>query len=104
MVIALDARITCPPDVVSRILDGEAVLLHLGSGLYFGANEVASRAWERIVEGASFGEVLATLVDEFEVSEETARADLEEFVHALEAQRLVVLDGQSKSTVATPER
>lgn len=92
MPIASEARLTCPPEVVSRILDGEAVLLHLGSGMYFGANDVASRAWERIVAGASFGEVLATLVDEFEVSEEVARRDLEEFVAALEKEKLITID------------
>jgi len=89
MSIAADAKLVCPKEVLSRVLAGEAVLLHLGSGLYFGMNDVASRAWERIVEGATFGDVLSTLVTEFDVNEETARTDLESFVGALVDKELV---------------
>lgn len=87
-----DARLVCPPEVLSRVLDGEAVLLHLGSGLYFGMNDVASRAWERIVQGVTFGEVLATIVEEFDVAEDKARDDLETFVAALVDKKLVTVD------------
>ncbi len=92
MPIAHDAKLVCPPEVLSRMLAGEAVLLHLGSGLYFGLNDVASRAWERIVEGATFGDLLHTLVAEFEVTEETARPDLESFVTALVEKNLVQVE------------
>lgn len=91
MPTAPDARLACPPEVLSRILDGEAVLLHLGSGLYFGMNDVASRAWERIVQGVSFGDLLSTIVDEFDVDEARARADLEAFVAALVDKKLVTV-------------
>lgn len=91
MPLDLSARLSCPPEVLSRVLDGEAVLLHLGSGLYFGMNDVASRAWERIVGGATFGEVLATVVAEFDIDEATARADLDAFVAALLDKKLVTV-------------
>ena len=41
-------RLACAPDILSRILDGEAVLLDLASGTYFGLNPVGSRVWELI--------------------------------------------------------
>ena len=37
--------ITISPDVVFRDLDGEAVLLNLALGIYFGLNEVGTRMW-----------------------------------------------------------
>ena len=34
------------PDVVCREIEGEAVLLHLGTGIYFGLNAVGTRIWQ----------------------------------------------------------
>jgi Coenzyme PQQ synthesis protein D (PqqD) len=91
MAIAEDAKLSCPPQVLSRVLDGEAVLLHLGSGMYFGMNEVATRAWEQITKGSTFGAVLATLLAEFDVAEDILRSDLEKFVGALAEKQLVTV-------------
>ena len=41
------------PDVVFRDLDGEAVILDLVSGTYFGLNEVGTRVWRLVDEGAT---------------------------------------------------
>ncbi|MFO0555102.1 MAG: PqqD family protein [Polyangiaceae bacterium] len=91
MSIAEDDRISCPPEVLSRVLDGEAVLLHLGSGTYFGMNEVATRAWELISSGTTYGALRRTLLDEFEVASEQLDSDLRAFVGELGAQRLVTV-------------
>jgi hypothetical protein len=91
MPIAQEAKLSCPPEVLSRVLDGEAVLLHLGSGMYFGMNEVATRAWEEITKGATFGAVIATLLEEFDVAEADLRRDLERFVDALVEKKLVTV-------------
>ena len=45
--------------VKAILLDGEAILLHLGSGTYFGMNEVATRAWELIVAGTTYASMCA---------------------------------------------
>jgi hypothetical protein len=84
-------KLSVPADVLSRVLGGEAVLLHLGSGMYFGMNEVASRAWEEIVKGASFGALIETLHREFEVERSALESDLERFVRALDEKGLVVI-------------
>jgi len=93
MSLALEARIVCPPEVLSRVLDGEAVLLHLGSGTYFGMNEVATHAWERITKGTTFGELLEATVAAFEVDEDAAQLDLEKLIDALVEKRLVTVEG-----------
>lgn len=78
-----DDRFTCPSDVLNRVIDGEALLLNLDSGTYFGLNEVASCVWERIVAGATVGEMASLVVAEFDVSEEVARRDLDALLLAL---------------------
>ena len=88
MVLQPEDRLSCPPEVLSRVIDGEAVLLHLGSGMYFGTNEAATVAWEKILKGTTVAAVLETLVAEFEVDEATATRDLSLFVQALVDKKL----------------
>ena len=89
MTFPSEARITCPPEVLSRVLDGEAVLLHLGSGVYFGMNEVATFAWEKMTKGTTYGEIRDAVLAEFEVTRDALEADLEKFVSALVEKKLV---------------
>lgn len=77
-------------DVASRILDGDAVILDLKTGTYFGLNEVGSRFWELMGDGGSrLGEIRTRLLEEFAVDEATLRGDLDELVATLEARGLV---------------
>lgn len=86
------ARLACCPDVLSRSLDGEAVILNLASGTYFGLNEVGTRIWELIVAGTTYGALRAALLDEFEVPAETLARDLAELIDSLRSRGLVVLE------------
>ncbi len=76
-------------DVLVRALDGEAVLLDMASGKYFGLNEVGARIWELVEKGESLGAIRAAIVAEFEVDEASAGEDLSALVVELEARGLV---------------
>ncbi|MFO0615062.1 MAG: PqqD family protein [Polyangiaceae bacterium] len=91
MQLADSSKLTVPPEVLSRVLDGEAVLLHLGSGTYFGMNEVASRAWEEIVKGTTLAALVTTLLAEFDVERATLVGDLDRFVRALLDKSLITI-------------
>ena len=78
-------------DVVSRVVDGEAVLLDLASGKYFGLNEVGSRVWEHAKGRITVGDLVAALTDEFDVDESTLRADLAELLAELSDKKLISL-------------
>jgi hypothetical protein len=84
-------RLTCCPDVLSRTLDGEAVLLNLASGTYFGLNEVGTRIWELIAAGTTYGALRAAVLDEFDVEAGPLERDLAELIDSLRARGLVVL-------------
>ena len=47
----LDTRLSVPPQVMSRQVGDETVLLDLASGIYFGVDGVAKLIWERIADG-----------------------------------------------------
>ena len=77
-------------DVVFRELDGEAVILNLSSGTYFGLDRIGTRAWRLIEEHGSLDRVVQQLVEEYDVSAETLRADLSALFDALVAKGLLV--------------
>ena len=78
------------PEVVSRTLDGEEVLLQLETGAYFGLNEVGTLIWKLMKDGLSTAEILKMLESEFDVPEIEAAKDFEEFVSQLKRKGLAV--------------
>jgi hypothetical protein len=73
-----------------RELDGEAVILDLDSGMYYGLNRVATVVWNRIAAAGEVGtdRLVDEVVDEYAVDPDVARREVEAFVEALCASRL----------------
>ena len=86
----LGTRLSVPPQVMSRRVGEETVLLDLESGLYFGVDQVGQRVWELAGGGRSLGEVIDVIVSEFEVQRSQAEADVLEFAATLVARGLLV--------------
>ena len=70
-------------------LQGEAVLLNLKSGVYFGLDPVGTRIWQLFSEHELLSEVARKIVAEYEVAEERCAADLTTLVADLERHELV---------------
>lgn len=77
------------PGVRFQDLGGEAVLLELETGRYYGLDEVGTRMWSLLAEHGSLGDTERILLDEFEVESDRLRADLDRFVDLLESERLI---------------
>jgi hypothetical protein len=75
--------------VVSATLDGEAVLLNVETGIYFGLDEVGTRIWELLTQGAGEGEILGQLLQEYDVEEAQVSADVSGFLARLAEAGLV---------------
>jgi hypothetical protein len=82
------------PDVVFRELDGEAVILDLASGSYFGLNDVGTRVWQLIDQGSTIERVLDTVAEEYEADRETIVRDVLRLIDELRARGLLVTAGQ----------
>jgi hypothetical protein len=65
-----------PEDIVFRDLAGEAVLLNLGTGMYFGLNGMGTQIWRLISEGYSLEQLVAAVLEEYEIDEDRVRKDL----------------------------
>jgi len=64
----LASRVRVNEGVLFPELQGEAVLLHPDSGMYFGLDLVGTRMWQLIAEHERLADVAGAVVVEFEVS------------------------------------
>jgi coenzyme PQQ synthesis protein D (PqqD) len=77
------------PDVVYRIIAGEAILLPISketqiAGRLFSLNETGGFIWELLDGKRNLAEILRAIIDEHDVEESTAREDLISIVVKLE--------------------
>ena len=80
---------TVPAEVLTAYLEGEAVLLHMGTRSYFRLNSTASAVWEGLEQGQDRTELLDGLCARFEVEPGTASGEVDRLVAELEARGLI---------------
>lgn len=88
--LSLKAAVRISEEVLFREIDGEAVLLELGTGVYFGLNEAGTRIWTLLQQDGSLRKVFEAMQTQYEVPAERLERDLLELVNQLLAKGLVV--------------
>ena len=68
------------PIMLSAEIGGEAVMMSIVNGAYFGLNPVATRIWGLIEQPKTVAELVQAITDEYDVSPEQGAADVQEFV------------------------
>jgi hypothetical protein len=81
--ISLESSFVLSKDAIFRDLNGEAVVLDLASGAYFGLNQVGTRIWQLIEQDGRLQNVLARLVEEYEAAPQQLERDLLDLVSRL---------------------
>jgi|SRR5271170_1658749 len=93
--LSVCATIVAAKNQVSSELAGEAVILNVDRGVYFGLDEIGARIWSLIQEPKTVSEVRDILVEEYDVSSEQCEEDLLALIAKLSDEGLVsVSDGQ----------
>jgi len=82
-------KITIPETVLSTELDAEGVLLNLETGEYFGLDEVGLAMWKALAAHGEVAAARATLVEQFDVTDEVLTRDLDELIGKLVERRLL---------------
>ncbi|MCK6481026.1 MAG: PqqD family protein [Planctomycetes bacterium] len=90
--LTLDTVVRHGEEILYRDLDGEAVLVDLRSGHYFGLDPVGTRIWIALERPAPLRRALDTVLAEFEVAEEVAGPDLLRLAGELLGRGLLVRD------------
>jgi hypothetical protein len=85
------------PEIASRIIDGEAVVVIPQEGMVKVFNNTGSRIWELMDGNRKTQEIIDILVSEFEVSKGELQADAVEFLKELAAKKIVVLRDEPTS-------
>jgi hypothetical protein len=78
------------PDVVFRDLEGEAVILDLASGRYFGLNAVGTRIWTLLDQGTSIEEIVRTVAEEYDADADEIDRDVKALIEDLSSRGLIV--------------
>lgn len=79
---------------VSCDLGGEAAILNLKSGVYYGLDPIGARIWDLIQEPKSLNEIREILLKEYEVEPDRCERDLLALLQKLAAEGLIeVSDG-----------
>ncbi|MGJ5675502.1 MAG: lasso peptide biosynthesis PqqD family chaperone [Nostochopsis sp.] len=70
-------------------VDGEAVILNLKSGVYYGLNTVGASIWNLIQQPKTLSEIQDALLAEYEVEPEQCDREVLAILQQLEAQGLI---------------
>ena len=79
----LSGKLVVRSDLIVEEIDGEMLLLDLEENAYFGLNAVGQQLWQWLEIPIDVDGLTQRLVEQYEVSEDEARRDVEEFVRAL---------------------
>ena len=99
MTISLDSLVSLSENQISAdfstadpaVARSEVVVLNLDDGQYFELNEVGASVWQLLQEPVRVDEVLARLLEEYEVSNDECETDLLELLGDLEEHGLITV-------------
>ena len=91
--MALDQASDTPYKAVTNVasceLGGEAVVLNLDTGIYYGLDAVGTQVWRLLQQPRSLAELRDHITDEFDVTADRCEADLHAFVGSLNSHGLL---------------
>ena len=79
-------------DQVTCDLSGEAVILQLQDGMYFGLDAVGASVWKLVQTPKTITELRDAIVAEYDVMPEQCEADLRALLTDMKEQRLVTVE------------
>jgi len=85
-------KLTRRDGMISTELDQETVLMSIEAGAYYGMAGAARIIWEKLAAQVTFGELVQSLVEEYEISPEACSADLQEFLSDMEQEGLLIVE------------
>lgn len=86
-------RLVVPEQVLVRQLDDEIVILDLKSENYYGLDDVGTVMWNELTSAASIEQAYEALLQQYDVSPEQLRSDLQNLVQQLLDKQLLELKG-----------
>ena len=78
------------PDVITQLVEGETVLVHLQTNEIYALNPTATRAWDMLAAGSNREEVDEALLQEFDVQPDQLRDEIYTLIAELVGKKLLL--------------
>ena len=79
-------------DQISCDMAGEAVVLNMKSGMYYGMDQVGALVWNLVQEPRTFEYIREAILQQFEVERESCERDLIAFLYEMESAKLIDIE------------
>jgi hypothetical protein len=89
-------------EIAAKVVDGEAILINLASGLYYSMDRTGAVAWSLLAAGSSVDGITAHLAARHGMSADSIRADIRRLVDELLSEGLVVVDPAGTPGTGSP--
>ncbi|OGS13003.1 MAG: hypothetical protein A2234_08235 [Elusimicrobia bacterium RIFOXYA2_FULL_58_8] len=87
---SLNARWSPSPDIASRKVANEIVLLNVKTSDYYSVNPTASLVWDLVRKDKGLQEILAAMEAEFDADPEKIKKDVLRLLKALESENIIL--------------
>jgi hypothetical protein len=77
-------------EVAAKVMDGEAILINLSNGIYYSMDKVGAVLWELVEKNFSPEEMIAFIINRYDVESEQARTDVERLLKELVDEKLIL--------------
>jgi hypothetical protein len=78
--ISKDSTVMVMDNVVSCDLDGEAAILNMDDGVYYGLDPIGAKIWNFIQKPILIDDVVELILNEYDVEPEHCREDILELI------------------------
>ncbi len=82
--------------IIHGELDNNEIMVNLDKGKYYGLNPVAKRIWDMIAVPMGRDEIVATLMDEYEIDKERCTEEVISFLHNAKEKGVIIEDESSQ--------
>jgi len=87
----MNIKISRDQNLSSAKMDGDTVMMSEEKGMYYGLNPMAGKIWDMLQNPISPDEIIARLLDEFEVEKNTCEKEVIKFLDKLDNNDLLVI-------------
>jgi hypothetical protein len=92
--VSLNSTVVVTQEQVSCELAGEAIILNLKSGVYYGLNSVGSRIWALIQKPKVVSEIIDRILNDFDVDRGRCECDLLALLNKLASAELIIINNE----------
>lgn len=90
------------PAVIADVIDGEAVIMNLERGSYYGLDQIGADIWQLILAGRTFDDIATAIAEHFDIERERVASDVNALAAQMIEERLIVPDSDGEPRSPAP--